>query len=104
MKKKIATSKTRINKAAVALTEYKAQAIAYFTSIRSRKSVEHSRTPSTIKNEGKIGSATILVNELITIVRTASKLDKLVVLGVNGDSLVVLLEDKVPQASYELFY
>jgi len=40
----------------------------------------------------------------VNIVRTADKLDKLVVLGVNGNDLVVLLEDRVPAASYELFY
>jgi hypothetical protein len=57
MKKKVATSKTRVNKAAVALAEYKTKAIAYFTSIRARKSVEHSRTPSIVTREGKTGPA-----------------------------------------------
>jgi hypothetical protein len=101
---KKATPKTRVNKATVALAEYKYKAIAYFNSIRCRKSVEQSRTPATLIREGKTNSLTIQVSELITVVRTASKLDKLVVLGVNGDSLVVLLEDKIPQADYTLFY
>ena len=96
-------TKTRVNKYAVALSEYKAKAVAYFNSVRSRKSVEHSRTPSIVTREGKTGPANILVNELVTVVRTAVKLDKLVVLGVNGENLVVLLEDKVPQASYDLY-
>jgi len=103
MKKKT-DPKKRVNKSEVALAEYKAKAVAYFNSIRSRQSVEHSRTPSIVTREGKTGPANILVNELVTIVRTANKLDKLVVLGVNGNDLVVLLEDRVPAASYELFY
>jgi hypothetical protein len=97
------TVKTRVNKSVVALAEYKAKAIEYFNSVRSRQSVEHSRTPGIVTREGKTGPANILVNELTTIVRTASKLDKLVVLGVNGNDLVVLLEDKVPHAPYELY-
>jgi hypothetical protein len=104
MKKKTKVTRTRVNKAAVALAEYKALGLAYAKSIRFRKSVEHSRTPSICRNEGKTGPATVLVNELITVVLTASKLDKLVVLGVNGDSLVVLLEDKVPQPPCQMFY
>jgi len=102
MKKK-AETKIRVNKAVVALAEYKAKAISYFTSIRARKSVEHSRTPSIVTREGKTGPANILINELTTVVRTASKLDKLVVLAVNGEDLVILLEDKVPQADYTLY-
>jgi hypothetical protein len=98
------TVKTRVNKSVVALAEYKAKVIEYFNSVGSRQSVEHSRTPSIVTREGKTGPANILVNELVTIVRTANKLDKLVVLGVNGNDLVVLLEDRVPAASYELFY
>jgi hypothetical protein len=101
MKKKVAP-KTRVNKLAVALTEYKASAHAYFNSIRARQSVEHSRTPSVITREGKTGPSSILITELTTIVKTASKLDKLVVLAVNNDSLVILLEDKVPEVPYAL--
>ena len=102
MKKKT-VSKARVNKSVVALAEYKAKVIEYFNSVGSRQSVEHSRTPSIVTREGKTGPANILVNELVTIVRTADNLDKLVVLGVNGNDLVVLLEDRVA-ASYELFY
>ena len=104
MKKVKKTTKTRVNKLAVALTEYKAAAQNYFNSIRSRKSVEHSRTASSMTKDGKTLPTSILITELTSIVRTASKLDKLVVLGVNGENLVVLLEDKVPVATYNLFY
>ena len=101
---KKATTKTRVNKAAVALTEFKAVVKSYANKIRNRQSVEHSRTASVVTREGKTGPASILITELVTIVRTASKLDKLVVLGINGDNLVVLLEDRVPQPTYELYY
>ena len=101
--KKVETKK-RVNKLAVALTEYKAMAIAYFNSIRARQSVEHSRTATSVTKEGKTLPTSILVGELTSIVRTASKLNKLVVLGINGDDLVVLLEDKVPVAHYNLFF
>jgi hypothetical protein len=103
MKKKAATSKQRVNKSAVALAEYKASAVAYFNSIRSRRSVEHSTTPSIVTSEGKTGPASILISELTSIVKTANKLNKLVVLGSNGANLVVLLEDKVPAPDYALF-
>ena len=100
--KKAKVTKTRVNKAAKALAEYKALAQEFIASIRSRKSVEHSRTPSIVTREGKTGPANILISELLAVVRTASKLDKLVVLGVNGENLVVLLEDKVPSIPYLL--
>ena len=103
MKKKAETKK-RVNKLAVALTEYKAGAITYFNAIRARQSVKHSRTASSVTKEGKTLPTSILVSELTSIVRTASKLNKLVVLAINGDDLVVLLEDKVPVAPYTLFF
>jgi hypothetical protein len=102
MKTKVATPKTRVNKLAVALAEYKVLVHAYVNKILARKSVEHSRTASVITREGKTGPSSILVSELTSIVRTASKLDKLVVLGVYGEELVVLLEDKVPTPTYGL--
>jgi hypothetical protein len=103
MKKTKATPRPRVNKAVAALAEYKAAVSTYFSRIRNRQSVEHSRTPNTVTREGKTGPATILISELTSIVRTASKLDKLVVLGINGDNLVVLLEDKVPPVPYTLY-
>ena len=104
MKKKTEVTKTRVNKAAVLLEEYKALAQAYCRSVRDRKSVEHSRTPATTTRDGKTSPTGILISELTSIVKTAYKLDKFVVLGFNGDSLVVLLEDKVPPPSFQLFY
>jgi hypothetical protein len=104
MKKKPEVTRTRTNKAAVALAEYKTFGLAYANSIRNRKSVEHSRTESVTTRDGKTGPSSILITELVSIVRTASKLDKLVVLAANGNSLVVLLEDKVAQPPYQLFY
>jgi hypothetical protein len=95
-------TKTRVNKAVVALAEYKELTHAFIRSLNSRKSVEHSRTAGTITKDGKTGASSILINELTTIVKTASKLDKLVVLGINGDNLVVLLEDKIPAIPYPL--
>ena len=110
VKKTEAVKTVRVNKAVVALAElaeymaeYKAKVKSFTNSITGRKSVEHSRTASIITREGKTGPASILVNELISIVRTANKLNKLVVLGVNGNDLVVLLEDKVPTVPYDLY-
>lgn len=103
MKKK-AEPKTRVNKAAVALVEYKAAVRKYFNIIWDRKSVEHSRTASVLTKEGKTGPTSILISELTSIVRTASKLNKLVVLGIDGGTLVVLLEDQFPHPPYDLSY
>src|SRR5208282_2781674 len=104
MAKKVVAPKTkRVNKHEAALTAYKAEAINYFNSVRTRTSVEHSSTPSSMTRDGKTGPTSLLVTELTTIVRTASKLDKLVVLAINGDNLVVLLEDKVPQPPWCLY-
>ena len=103
VKKTEAVKTVRVNKAVVTLAEYKAKVKSFINSITGRKSVEHSRTASIITREGKTGPASILVNELISIVRTANALNKLVVLGVNGNDLVVLLEDKVPTMPYDLY-
>ena len=107
VKKTEAVKTVRVNKAVVALAEYKAKVKSFINSITGRKSVEHSRTASILTCEGKTGPASILVNELISIVRTANALNKLVVLGVvlgaNGNDLVVLLEDKVPTVPYDLY-
>lgn len=102
--KKIALKKVRVNKAKEELAKFKNITKAYATSIHNRQSVEHSRTPGIVTREGKTGPANILITELVTIVKTADKLNKLVVLGVNGDTLVMLLEDRVPEPPYQLFY
>lgn len=104
MKKKPVTPKTRVNKAKAEFEAYKLTAVNYLSTIRARMSVEHSRTPSIVTREGKTGPANILVNELTTVVKTASKLDKLVVLGIDGENLVILLEDKIPAIPLQLFY
>ena len=97
------TATPRVNKYKAALDEYKTQVKEYVYSIRGRQSVEHSRTASIVTREGKTGPSSILITELLTIVRTAHKLNKLVVLGANDQELVVLLEDKVPQPPYTLY-
>jgi hypothetical protein len=96
MAKKVAVKKlakkTRISKYDV----LKKDVSDYAASIRLRSVVQHSSTPATATKNGITGKATIEVNELITVVKTARALGKVVTLDATMTDLIVNLVDPVP--------
>lgn len=73
----------------------------YVFAVKSRRAVCNSSTPAVKKINGVKGQTTVQVAELVTIVRTATALNKHVVLEVGGDSLRIQLVDAYPLLPFE---
>jgi hypothetical protein len=111
MKKKI-TSKTRVNKAVVALDVYKTKTITYIKSLDTRKSVVAfnyvvSNKPANVDAAiaGVISQRNMVaIDELINHVLTAQKLGYETQMVANAGILTVVFTEKIPQVPYELRY
>ena len=92
MAKKVAVKKPRVSK----FETYKTNTVAFLDKIRNRGCVQHSSTPVVATKNGVTGKATVEVAEMITVVKTAEALGKIVVLRATNTELIVNLEDRVP--------
>ena len=77
-----------------ALEDLKKEVAGYVASLRKLKNVQHSSTPAVGDRNGQKLPATILVNELITVVKTARAIGMTVELGATTDALTVYLVEK----------
>lgn len=68
----------------------------YVTKVNARKYVQHSSTPAVVVRGETKGAATIQINELITVVKTAKALGKIVTLEADDKNLVLYLQDNYP--------
>ena len=82
---------------------YRAIVQGFVAALRSRRVVGHSSTPNSKTDAGVTKQTVIPISELITVVITADKLGKDVVLKAYGDkNLVVTLVDRVPEIPWQL--
>jgi hypothetical protein len=51
-----------------------AKVVEFLKQLQNRTSTEHSKTPANATRDGKTGPATVLVTELVSVVKTANKL------------------------------
>ena len=102
---KTAVKKVRTNKSKVAFEAYVAQVVEFLKQLRDRTSTEHSKTPANATRDGKTGPATILVTELVSVVRTANKLNNSVMLKTDEEgNLIVSLNSAIPSIPYDLWH
>jgi len=84
--------------------QLRTSARTYRETVSNRRAVVHSTTP-TSKMQGEIkGMATIQVQELVTVVKTAQALHKHVVLETSGTDLVIQLVDEYPKLPLEFYW
>ena len=105
MAKKTAVKRVRTNKSKVAFEAYVAKVAEFLKQLQNRTSTEHSKTPANATRDGKTGPATILVTELVSVVRTANKLNNSVMLKTDEEgNLIVSLNSAIPSIPYALWH
>ena len=105
MAKKTAVKRVRTNKSKVAFEAYVAKVAEFLKQLQNRTSTEHSKTPANATRDGKTGPATVLVTELVSVVKTANKLNNYVVLKTDEEgNLIVSLNGAIPSISYDLWH